>query len=154
LHRHHPVSARKARSRHPGQKTGQGPARRVHVARQVKCPGYYLPGQDMASAEAEILELERAALDRWGRGDPGGFLDLYGAEVGYFDPVTAARVDGHGAMVEYYQPFTGKIHITRYDILNPQVVVEGDLALLSYNLVNYAPDAAGVESVGSHWNST
>ena len=108
----------------------------------------------MTSAEAEILELERAALDRWGRGDPGGFLDLYGEEVGYFDPVTAARVDGHGAMVEYYQPFTGKIHITRYDILNPQVVVEGDLALLSYNLVNYAPDAAGVESVGSHWNST
>jgi ketosteroid isomerase-like protein len=105
-------------------------------------------------AADQILRLERAALDRWGRGDPGGFLDLYSDDITYFDPGTAARIDGHPAMAEYYRPWIGKIHIPRYDILNPQVVVEGDMALLTYNLVNYIATANGGESVGSRWNST
>jgi ketosteroid isomerase-like protein len=102
----------------------------------------------------QIVMLERGALDRWGKGDPGGFLDLYATDVTYFDPVTATRIDGRQAMVDYYQPWIGKIHIARYELLNPQVVVEGNLALLTYNLVNYVQDAAGVESIGSCWNST
>ena len=108
---------------------------------------------DRTSAD-EILMLERSALDRWGTGDPGGFLDLYAADITYFDPVTATRIDGHQEMVTYYGPWTGKIRIARYEILNPQVVVEGNMALLTYNLVNYIRDAKGVESVGSRWNST
>lgn len=105
------------------------------------------------SAE-EILALERDALDRWGNGDPGGFLAVYAADITYFDPVTDARVDGHHAMATYYRPWIGKIHIARYEMLNPQVVVDGNMALLTYNLVNYIRDSAGVESVGSRWNST
>ena len=57
-------------------------------------------------------------------------------------------------MVNYYRPWVGKIHIARYDMRNPQVVVEGNMALLTYNLVNYIRDPQGVESVGSRWNST
>ena len=52
----------------------------------------------------QILQLERGALDRWGQGDPGGFLDVYGPGITYFDPVTAARIDGHDAMEDYYRP--------------------------------------------------
>lgn len=106
------------------------------------------------TAADQILMLERTALDRWGNGDPGGFLDLYAADITYFDPVTATRIDGHQAMVDYYQPWIGRVHIARYEMLSPQVVVEGNLALLTYNLVNYVRDAEGVESVGSRWNST
>src|SRR5947208_3172489 len=109
---------------------------------------------DAATAADQIIMLERRALDRWGKGDPGGFLDLYAADITYFDPVTAARIDGHPAMVNYYLPWVGNIHISRYEILNPQVVVEGNMALLTYNLVNYSQDAEGHESVGSCWNST
>src|SRR5512147_2730445 len=36
----------------------------------------------------QILALERRALDRWGKGDPGGFLELYAADITYFDPAT------------------------------------------------------------------
>jgi ketosteroid isomerase-like protein len=108
---------------------------------------------DPATSPDQILLLERSALDRWGKGDPGGFLDVYGADITYFDPVTAARIDGHPAMAEYYQPWIGKIKIDRYEMLNPQVVVDGDMALLTYNLVNYTHDG-GVESVGSRWNAT
>ena len=102
----------------------------------------------------QILRLERDALDRWGRGDPSGFLELYAADITYFDPSTEARIDGHQAMVDYYRPWAGTIEIARYEMLNPQVVVDGAMALLTYNLVNYIRDAQGIESVGSRWNST
>lgn len=102
----------------------------------------------------QIIKRERAALDRWGKGDPGGFLELYATDITYFDPVTATRIDGHQAMVNYYRPWIGKIEIPRYEMLNPQVVVGDNMALLTYNLVNYITDARGAESMGSRWNST
>ena len=111
------------------------------------------PSGDTTSTN-EILLLERAALDRWGKGDPGGFLELYAADVSYFDPVTAKRIDGHQAMVDYYRPWFGKVRVTRYELLNPQVVIDGSLALLTYNLVNYVTDPNGVECLGTCWNST
>jgi hypothetical protein len=44
----------------------------------------------MATAEPDITEIvlamERAALERWGAGDPDGFLEISDAEVLYFDP--------------------------------------------------------------------
>ena len=89
-----------------------------------------------------------------GQGDPGGFLDVHAADISYFDPVTPARIDGYDAMAEYYRPWEAKIQIDRYEILNPQVVVDGTMALLTYNLVNYARDSRGTETVGSAWNST
>ena len=57
-------------------------------------------------------------------------------------------------MVDYYSPWVGKIRIDRYEMLNPQVVVDGNMAVLTYNLVNYIQDDKGIESVGSCWNST
>lgn len=109
---------------------------------------------DVRTSSEQILMLERGALDRWGNGDPSGLLELYAADITYFDPVTATRIDGHQAMVNYYRPWVGKIQIARYEMLNPHVVVDGAMALLTYNLVNYIRDAQGVESVGSRWNST
>jgi ketosteroid isomerase-like protein len=109
---------------------------------------------DPGTSTDQILRLERSALDRWGKGDPGGFLELYATDITYFDPVTAARIDGHQAMVDYYGPWVAKIQIARYEMLNPHVVVDGNMALLTYNLVNYIQDAQGAKSVGSCWNST
>ena len=108
-------------------------------------------GQSQAD---HIITLERNALDRWGNGDPNGFLELYATDITYFDPLVEARIDGHPAMAHYYHPFIGKIHIARYEMLNPQVVVAGAMALLTYNLVNYICGDDRAESVGSRWNST
>lgn len=102
----------------------------------------------------QIITLERAALDRWGKGDPGGFLELYDTDVTYFDPATAMRIDGHQAMVDYYRPWTGMVQVARYEMLNPRVMVDDTVALLTYNLVNYVRDAQGTELVGTRWNST
>jgi len=102
----------------------------------------------------QILELERAALDRWGKGDPSGYTDLYASDVTYFDPLVGARVDGLPAMRAYYEPWIGKISVPRYVILNPCVVAAADLSVLTYNLVNYQRSPDGGESIGSCWNCT
>jgi ketosteroid isomerase-like protein len=57
-------------------------------------------------------------------------------------------------MTAYYAPWIGKIQVVRYVLLNPHVVVEGGMALLTYNMVNYITDSHGNEVVGSRWNST
>jgi ketosteroid isomerase-like protein len=102
-----------------------------------------------------IIALERAALDRWDQGDPNGYLDTYAPEVTYFDPVTEKRIDGLEAMRKYYAPLAGKIHVDRYDMLNPVVQHHGDVAVLSYNLVNYGASFDGKpEAVPHPWNST
>ena len=108
---------------------------------------------DVEISPEHIVLLERDALDRWAKGDPAGFLELYAADISYFDPVVGSRIDGHEAMEKYYRPWIGKIQIVRYEMLSPQVVIDGNMALLTYNLVNYIL-ADGVESVGSRWNST
>ena len=85
---------------------------------------------------------------------PAASWSCYGPGITYFDPTTAVRLDGHPALEDYYRPWAGKIHIARYEMVNPQVVVDGNIAVLTYNLVNYMPDAQGTESVGTRWNST
>lgn len=103
---------------------------------------------------ADIIARERAALDRWGNGDPQGYLDLYAPEVTYFDPMLEKRNDGVEAMRKYYAPLTGKIKVDRYDMINPSVQHHGDVAVLSYNLVSYGKRSNGAETVLARWNST
>lgn len=69
----------------------------------------------------EIIALERGALDRWGKGDPGGFFDIMAAEQTYFDPMTDKRIDGQEALKKYIAPFTGKISIERVEMIDPKV---------------------------------
>ena len=41
---------------------------------------------------AEVIALERAALDRWGQGDPAGYVELFDEDVTYFDPFQERRL--------------------------------------------------------------
>ena len=85
-----------------------------------------------------ILGLERGALDRWGRGDPGGFLEICAPDVVYFDPYREKRVDGLPALTELYKTIWGKVHLDRYELLNPLVQVAGDAAILTFNYVSWS----------------
>ena len=49
---------------------------------------------DVDTIAATILSLERAAGERWKKGDVDGPLELYADDVTFFDPITAARLDG------------------------------------------------------------
>jgi uncharacterized protein (TIGR02246 family) len=109
----------------------------------------------MAQAGADDpIALERAALDRWGKGDVEGFLSLYADEITYFDPLQDARVDGLAAMRTLYAPFAGKFRVDRYEMLIPKVQRYGDITVLTYNIQNYARQADGTERPTTRWNVT
>lgn len=102
-----------------------------------------------------ILAIEHRALQRWNKGEIEGPLDIFAEEVTYFDPITEKRLDGRSALAAFFRTFfAGKVSISRYQMLNPQVIASGDLAVLSYNLVNYIRAADGSEKEGTPWNST
>jgi hypothetical protein len=102
----------------------------------------------------EIIATERAALDRWGNGDPQGYLEIMAPEVTYFDLNQDKRVDGLQAMKDLLVPLTGKIKIDRYDMVYPTVHRHGDAAVLTFNLVSYRKRADGTEQPIVRWNST
>ena len=113
----------------------------------VSCGG---GGQEDVSAQ--IIGMERAALDRWNKGDPQGYLEIFAPEMTYFDPTTEQRVDGFAAMKALLEPITGKIK-GAYEMVNPKVQQHGEVALLTFNLVSKGtgPDGAPVTV---RWNST
>lgn len=102
----------------------------------------------------DVIAVERAALDRWAQGDPSGFLTTYADDITYFDPMQDRRVDGLSTLRTMFQPLSGKFKIDRYEILNPKVQQSGDIAVLTYNLQNYAKLPDGSERIFNRWNST
>ena len=105
------------------------------------------------STANEVIALERGALDRWGRGDPEGFLEIYAPEITYFDVATERRLDGHAAMTDYIRPLRGRINIPRYEMIGPRVQRHGNVAVLSYNLRSEAVQPDGRQA-SLRWNST
>jgi hypothetical protein len=90
--------------------------------------------QDISSL---IVSMECAALDRWIKGDPSGFLETCAPDVVYFDPYREKRIDGLEALTLLYKEIWGKIQLDRYELLNPLVQVIGDAAVLTFNYVSY-----------------
>lgn len=89
------------------------------------------------TAVATIIALERTALDRRGNGDPFGFLDISAPDVVYFDPYQEHRIDELDAVARYYQAIRGKVHIDRYELLDPNVQVCRDAAVLTFTCVSF-----------------
>jgi ketosteroid isomerase-like protein len=98
----------------------------------------------------EIIALERTALDRWGKGDPEGFLETYADDITYFDPVAPTRVDGLDAMKAWYAPIAGRVNVARYEMIGALVRKYGEIAVLSYRLINYGDN----DIVLTRWNTT
>ena len=105
----------------------------------------------------ELVALERSALDRWIRLEPQGYLDLYAPDVTYFDVSTERRIDSLAAMQARLAPMkTMKPPFSepRYERVAPRVQQHGDVALLTFNLINYGKLFDGVERELARWNST
>jgi ketosteroid isomerase-like protein len=117
---------------------------------------------------SELIALERAALDRWGAGDPSGYLEISAPDVTYFDPFLERRLDGLEALTALYESIRGSIHIERYDLIDPKVQVCGEVAVLTFNLVShmganavpwnctevYRHDPTGWRLIQTHWSIT
>ena len=109
-----------------------------------------IPQNDVAE---KIIAMERAALDRWGKGNPWGFTEISADEVTYYDPDTERRLDGLEALRKFYAAIEGKISIERYEMINPKVQIHGDTAVLTFNLIDYIPASEGSPRE-EYWNST
>ena len=123
----------------------------------VLAAGAGIPACQRAEAAFDadaIVAMERAALDRWGKGDPQGYVEIMAPEITYFDPVHEKRIDGLAAMKEMLAPIAGKISVSRFDMIAPRVQHHGDVALLTFNLVSYQRQADGSEKAVARWNST
>lgn len=97
---------------------------------------------------ATIIAMERAALDRWAKGDPSGFLEISAPDVVYFDPMQERRLDGFQALSRLYESIRGQIRIDRYELVNPWVQLGGDVAVLTFNFVSYIGEKS------HRWNCT
>jgi len=89
----------------------------------------------------QIIQLESDALERWGKGDPSGFLEICAPDVVYFDPSLEKRIDGLEALTRYYETLRGKIFFERFELINPLVQLIGDSAVLTFNYRSYTADA-------------
>ena len=97
-----------------------------------------------------VIELERAALARWCRGDPDGFLEISADDVVYFDPFLATRLDGVDQLKVYYDGIRGRISAPRHEMIQPHVQKIGNVAILTFRFVS----SSGSAGAAMRWNCT
>ena len=107
-----------------------------------------MPTSEESAIAQKIVAMETAALDRWGKGDPDGFLAISAPDVSYFDPFQEHRVDGLPALKSLYETIRGKVKIDRAEIINPRVQVMGDAAILTFQFASHGSEGAKL------WNCT
>lgn len=100
----------------------------------------------------ELMALESAAMERWRKGDPWGFIAISAPEVTYFDTGTPQRINGREALSAEYAKREGKIYYDVMDFINPMVRVVGDMAVLSYRFLSTWLKADGSISHRTPWN--
>ncbi len=117
----------------------------------------------------QIIQMERDALERWNKGDPSGFIDMFSEDVVYFDPTLDRRLDRKENLTKLYESIRGKIHADKYEMPNAKVQAVKDMAVLTFNLISvekgkeyrwnctevYALEKDGKwRIIQSHWSPT
>jgi len=82
---------------------------------------------------AEIIALEKQALELWNNGNPDGFIDLSSEDVVYIDPAFESKLEGKKALEDYYNQIRGKVKIENYKMINPVVMFSAEIAVLAYD---------------------
>jgi uncharacterized protein (TIGR02246 family) len=100
------------------------------------------------------MTLESAAMERWRKGDPWGFIELYAPDITYFDTGTPQRIDGLDAMSTEMAKRKGKIFFDVMDFIAPTVQVCGDMAVLFYRFLDAWLKPDGSVSHQIPWNCT
>ena len=67
---------------------------------------------DNKPVEETIIALERAAMDRWAKGDPDGFIELSTDDVVYMDPFLEQKFEGIDQLKELTRPSEAKLKLT------------------------------------------
>lgn len=117
----------------------------------------------------KIIALETSALEAWLDGNPTPYLELYSKDFTYFDPVHERRIDGWDRIRELYESMRGKVKTDTFEIINPEVQLNGTMAVLTYNLCTISGETTWKENctevyrleensewkiIHSHWSLT
>lgn len=90
--------------------------------------------EERALAE-HIISLEKAALDKWFKGDTSGYEGLWSKRsFTYFDGVVSERIDDHATVSAFLKTVEGKLFAEKYDFRSPRVQFGVDMAVLTYQL--------------------
>lgn len=102
----------------------------------LKTPFYIKDYTNEESILADhLIKLEKAALDKWFKGDTSGYKALWSSHsFTYFDAVVEKRVDDYKAITEFLESIDGKLFADSYDFVNPRVQAVSDMAVLTYQL--------------------
>ncbi len=101
-----------------------------------------------------ILNLEKAAMERWRNGDPLGFLEMSADDICYTDPGQAKPIIGMEAYRPFMQSLIGQIHYDKSEIIDPKVVIVGEATMLSYNNRSTSFNPDGTAASQTPWNCT
>jgi uncharacterized protein (TIGR02246 family) len=101
-----------------------------------------------------ILSLEKGAMERWRNGDPMGFVEISAEDICYVDPGLTKPILGLEQYRAAMQGIVGKIHYQGSEFIDPQVVLVGDAALLSYNYRSLDISPGGGITKQTPWNAT
>jgi hypothetical protein len=105
-------------------------------------------GDPQSDTASEVIAIERKAMDGWVRGNPDPSLAVSDVEITYFHAITEKRIDGISGVKALFDQYRGRPLYDSYDMIEPKVQGTGDLAVLTYILVQRNG------SIASRWNAT
>lgn len=102
----------------------------------------------------KLLNLEKGAMERWRNGDPWGWAEISAPDVTYIDPGLTQPIVGLSAYKTYLKQLEKKVFYQKSEFIDPQVVVVGDAALLTYNYRSTATAGDPPHTTQTLWNTT
>lgn len=97
-----------------------------------------------------IMTNLRGALERWYSGDPFGYSELFADDITYFDTFMNDRLETIGQLRDHYTPMEGTVNLPRFELLDPELQLEGEIGILTYFLKQYSEEGP----VGPTWKTT
>jgi ketosteroid isomerase-like protein len=89
-------------------------------------------GGIMATAEKQILEIERQQADAFNQGDVKKALEFFDKEIVCFSSTRHERITGRAALRRTFEYYLKEADKVQYCITNPQIQVYGDTAIASF----------------------
>ena len=118
---------------------------------EVPIPLEFSP-REFTGVLGQVMALESAAMERWRKGDPWGFIEISAPDVTYFDTGTPQRLNGLDALKAEYAQRVGKIFYDVMEFIAPMIQVHGDLAVLTYRFFSTRLNPDGSISSRTPWN--
>jgi ketosteroid isomerase-like protein len=118
---------------------------------EVPIPLEFSP-REFTGVLGQVMALESAAMERWRKGDPWGFIEISAPDVTYFDTGTPQRLNGLDALKAEYAQRVGTIHYDVMEFIAPMIQVHGDLAVLTYRFFSTRLNPDGSISSRTPWN--